>query len=78
MDDWEKFNETFLPEKKVFYNHLNTKDTTNACKTGFKYIEQFLKYVLKSMGLIQLISFCTRISMASSLKKDQSKIGNIN
>ena len=35
MDDWEKFNETFLPEKEVFYSHLNTKDTTDAYKTGF-------------------------------------------
>ena len=24
MDDWEKFNETSLPEKEDFYSHLNT------------------------------------------------------
>ena len=33
MDDWEKFNETLLPEK-VMYNdlcsHLNMKDITDA------------------------------------------------
>ena len=23
MDDWEKFNETLLPEKEDFYSHLN-------------------------------------------------------
>ena len=23
MDDWEKFNETSLPEKEDFYSHLN-------------------------------------------------------
>ena len=23
MDDWEKFNETSLPEKKDFYSHSN-------------------------------------------------------
>ena len=23
MDDWEKFNETSLPEKEGFYSHLN-------------------------------------------------------
>ena len=30
MDDWEKFNETSLPEekKKDFYSHLNMEDIT--------------------------------------------------
>ena len=26
MDDWEKFNETSLPEKEDFYSHLNMED----------------------------------------------------
>ena len=26
MDDWGKFNETWLPEKEVFYRHLNMED----------------------------------------------------
>ena len=30
MDEWEKFNETSLPEKKEFYNNLNMKDITDA------------------------------------------------
>ena len=29
MDDWEKFNETSLPEKKDFYSHLNMEDITD-------------------------------------------------
>ena len=29
MDDWEKFDETSLPEKD-FYSHLNTEDITDA------------------------------------------------
>ena len=28
--DWEQFNETSLPEKEDFYNHLNMEDITNA------------------------------------------------
>ena len=28
-DDWEKFNETLLPEKEHFYNHLNMEDITD-------------------------------------------------
>ena len=29
-DDWEKFNETSLPEKEDFYSHLNMEDITDA------------------------------------------------
>ena len=28
MDDWEKLNEILLPEKEVFYSHLNMEDIT--------------------------------------------------
>ena len=30
MDDWEKFNDTSLPEKEHFYSHLNMEDITNS------------------------------------------------
>ena len=30
MEDWEKFNETSLPEKEEFYSHLNMEDITDA------------------------------------------------
>ena len=30
MDDWEKFNETSLPEKEDFCSHLNMEDITGA------------------------------------------------
>ena len=30
IDDWEKFNETSLPEKKYFYSPLNMEDITDA------------------------------------------------
>ena len=30
MDDWEKFNETSLPEKEDFRSHLNMEDITDA------------------------------------------------
>ena len=29
MDDWEKSNETLLPEKEDFYSHLNKEDITD-------------------------------------------------
>ena len=30
MDDWEKFNETSLPEKEDTYSHLHMEDITDA------------------------------------------------
>ena len=43
MDDWEKFNETSLPEKEEFYSHLNMGDITDAdhahAKRVFKDVE---------------------------------------
>ena len=40
MDDWEKFDETSLPEKEDFCSHLNRKNITDAAythgKTGCK------------------------------------------
>ena len=30
MGDWEKYNETSLPEKEDFYSHLNMEDITDA------------------------------------------------
>ena len=30
MNDWEKFNETSLPEKEGFYSNLNMEDITDA------------------------------------------------
>ena len=30
LDDWEKFNETLLPEKEHFYSHLNMEYITDA------------------------------------------------
>ena len=29
MNDWEKFNETSIPEKEDFYSHLNMEDITD-------------------------------------------------
>ena len=30
MNEWEKFNETSLPEKEEFYSNLNKEDITDA------------------------------------------------
>ena len=43
MDDWEKFNETSLPEKENFYSNLNMENITYAdylyAKRGCKDFE---------------------------------------
>ena len=37
-DDWEKFNETSLPEKEDFYSKLNMEDITDADYTHVKRV----------------------------------------
>ena len=61
MDEWEKFNETSLPEKEKCYNNLNMEDITNAdyihakrvCK-GFeiKDLDKYYNLYLKSDTLL--------------------------
>ena len=41
MDDWEKFNETSLPEKEDFYSHLNMGNITSITITMFNAIHYF-------------------------------------
>ena len=36
MDDWQKFNETFLPEKEDFYSVINMENITNTDYTQAK------------------------------------------
>ena len=43
MDDWEKFNETSLPEKEDFYSHLDMKENVDA---DYAHAKEFVK-VLK-------------------------------
>ena len=40
MDDWEKFNETTLPEKGDFYSHLNMEVITDA---DYAHAKRFCK-----------------------------------
>ena len=40
MDDWEKFNETSLPEKEYFYSHLDMADTNDA---DFAHVKRVCK-----------------------------------
>ena len=48
MDEWEKFNETSVPEKEDFYNHLNMEDITD---TYCRYAECICKnFEIKNLG----------------------------
>ena len=38
MDDWEKFNETSLTEKKDFYSHWNMEDISDADYAHWKRV----------------------------------------
>ena len=54
MDDWEKLNETSLPEKEDdFYTHLNMEDITDA---GCAHAKRVYKEVeIKNLEEILLI-----------------------
>ena len=43
MDNWEKFNETSLPEKEDFYSHLSIEDITDADHTHAKRVYKNLE-----------------------------------
>ena len=48
MDDWEKFNETSLPEKEDFYSHLNMEDITDA---NYVHAKEVCKdFEIKNLG----------------------------
>ena len=48
MDNWEKFNETSLPEKEDFYSHLNVRDITDP---DYVYAKRVCKdFEIKHLG----------------------------
>ena len=67
LNDREKFNET-LPEKEDFYSYLNMEENYDVDYTNLQIM---LKYVpLNILAWSWSLSLCTRLSMASSLKKE--------
>ena len=40
MDNWKRFNETSLPDKKTFYSELNSEDITDK---DYAHAREFLK-----------------------------------
>ena len=48
MNDWEKFNQTSIPEKEDFYGHLNMEDITDA---DYLHAKRFCKdFEIKHFG----------------------------
>ena len=58
MDDWEKFNETALPEKEDFYSQLNMKHITDAdyAHPRLKKNRRILSFVFSRFYII--VSWC--------------------
>ena len=48
MGEWEKFNETTLPEKEEFYSNLNMEDITDADYMHVKRVCKGLE--IKNLG----------------------------
>ena len=48
MDNWERFNETLLPNKETFYSNLNMEDITDTDYTHANKV--FKEFKLKHLG----------------------------
>ena len=69
MDDWEKFNETLLPEKQNFYCHLNMEDITDADYANTKRVGK--NFEVKHSGEyhdlhVQKIQYCEQMYLRTS------------
>ena len=49
MDNWERFNETLLPNKKVFYSNLNMEDITD---TDYTHLGKYHDLCVQSDTLL--------------------------
>ena len=50
-DDWEKFNETTLPEKEEFYSNLNVEDITDADYIHAKRVKTCKDFQIKNSDI---------------------------
>ena len=48
MDNWERFNETLLPNKEAFYSNLNMEDITDTDYTHANKV--FKEFKIKHLG----------------------------
>ena len=88
MDDWEKFNETTLPEKEEFYSNLSLEGITSADymhgkrvwkDLEMKHLGEYHDLYLKIDTLLLTDVFETLwISKAGNFTKYINKIGIIN
>ena len=80
MDDWEKFNETTLPEKEEFYSNLNMEDITDVFDDVFDDVfENFRKMCLKIYHLdpVKFVSAHV-VAWQAALKKTEVKLELLN
>ena len=50
MGNWEKLNETLLPETEEFYSYLNMEDTTDADYTHAKRVCEDLEKTFRRIS----------------------------
>ena len=77
VDDWEKFNETSLPEKDDFYSHVNIEDITHAGYPRAKIICKDFK--IKNLGEYQqLYVESDTLLLADNFRYMRLKINELN
>ena len=70
-DDWEKFNETSLPEKEEIYSNLNMEDITDADYMHAKTVCQLWK---KKLVKYQGFHFKSDTLLAADIFKNFRKL----
>ena len=61
MDSWQRFDETSLPDKEVFYSNLNMEDITDA---DYKHGKTLFEYLInKNLGdyMFKVIHYCLQM-----------------
>ena len=54
-NDWEKFNETTLPEKEEFYRNLNVEDITDADYIHAKRVKTCKDFEIKNSDIWKIM-----------------------
>ena len=68
IDDWEKFNETSLPEKEDFFSHLNMADITGAdCAHTKRVCKEF---EIKNLGEYHDLYFQSDTLLLADVSKE--------
>ena len=72
MDDWEKFNETKLPEEEEFHSNLNLEDTTDIDYIQAKRVCKYFE--IKNLGEYHDLNLTSDVLLLADVFKNLRKM----